>query len=118
MQTKLKGKHFISTQDWTVQELETIFELAGQLKEKHEQALLDRGIGMTLAVEAFEQRFEEIKFLRLRKGLPRLLPVDQRPVYRDPEWDKRDDPVPARELPSLRHRGWQRCESSAAAEHC
>jgi len=35
MQTKLKGKHFISTQDWTVQELETIFELAGQLKREY-----------------------------------------------------------------------------------
>ncbi len=35
MQTKLKGKHFISTRDWTVQELETIFELAGQLKREY-----------------------------------------------------------------------------------
>jgi len=35
MQTKLKGKHFISTQDWTVQELETIFKLASQLKAEY-----------------------------------------------------------------------------------
>ncbi len=32
MNTKLKSKHFISTQDWSVQELETIFELAKELK--------------------------------------------------------------------------------------
>ncbi len=32
MHTKLKGKHFISTQDWSVQELNTLFELAKQLK--------------------------------------------------------------------------------------
>jgi len=32
METQLKGKHFITTQDWTVQELETVFELARQLK--------------------------------------------------------------------------------------
>jgi ornithine carbamoyltransferase len=32
MQTKLKGKHFITTQDWSVQELNTLFELAKQLK--------------------------------------------------------------------------------------
>ncbi len=32
MQTKLKGKHFITTQDWTVQEINTLFELAKQLK--------------------------------------------------------------------------------------
>ena len=35
MQTKFKGKHFITTQDWTVQELETLFELAAQLKIEH-----------------------------------------------------------------------------------
>jgi ornithine carbamoyltransferase len=35
MHTKLKGKHFISTQDWKTQELETIFELAGQLKREY-----------------------------------------------------------------------------------
>ena len=32
MQTKLKGKHFITTQDWSNQELNTLFELAKQLK--------------------------------------------------------------------------------------
>jgi len=32
MQTKLKGKHFITTQDWSVQELKTLFEMAKQLK--------------------------------------------------------------------------------------
>ncbi len=32
MQTNLKGKHFITTQDWTVQELETLFNLAKNLK--------------------------------------------------------------------------------------
>ncbi len=32
MNTKLKGKHFITTQDWSVQELKTIFELAKELK--------------------------------------------------------------------------------------
>ena len=32
MQTKLKGKHFISTQDWTGEELKTVVEYAQQLK--------------------------------------------------------------------------------------
>ena len=32
MQTKLKGKHFITTQDWTTDELETVLELARELK--------------------------------------------------------------------------------------
>ena len=32
MQTNLKGKDFISTQDWTTDELETVFQLAAELK--------------------------------------------------------------------------------------
>jgi hypothetical protein len=40
-------------------------------------------------------RFEEIKRQYLRKTFPGLLPASQRPDYRDPEWDNRDDPVPA-----------------------
>jgi ornithine carbamoyltransferase len=32
MQTNLKGKHFITTQEWTVDELETVFALAKELK--------------------------------------------------------------------------------------
>lgn len=32
MQSKLKGRHFISTQEWTTDELESIFELAKELK--------------------------------------------------------------------------------------
>jgi hypothetical protein len=69
-------------------------QLIHQLKERHEQTLLDKGIDMSLAGEAFEQRFEEIKLLRMRKGFSRLLPEDQRPDFRDPQWDTRDDPVP------------------------
>ncbi|MFZ5518736.1 MAG: ornithine carbamoyltransferase [Candidatus Zhuqueibacterota bacterium] len=32
MHTKLKGKHFITTQDWSIQELKTVFETAKLLK--------------------------------------------------------------------------------------
>ncbi len=32
MQTRLKGKHFITTQEWTVEELETALTLAAELK--------------------------------------------------------------------------------------
>jgi N-acetylornithine carbamoyltransferase len=32
METKLKGKHFITEQDWSVEELETLFTLAADLK--------------------------------------------------------------------------------------
>jgi N-acetylornithine carbamoyltransferase len=32
MNTELKGKHFVTTQDWTIKELETLFVLAKKLK--------------------------------------------------------------------------------------
>jgi hypothetical protein len=70
-------------------------QLVKQLEERHKEALLKQDVDMTLVGEAFDQRFEEIKLLRMRKGFPRLLPEDQRPEFRDPQWDIRDDPVPA-----------------------
>jgi Na+/H+ antiporter NhaD/arsenite permease-like protein len=69
--------------------------LVALLREKHQESLRSRNIDPDLAMEAFEQRFEEMKRLRMRRGFARLLPEDERPEFRDPEWDKRDDPVPA-----------------------
>ena len=70
-------------------------KLANQLKERHGQSLLNKGLDMSVVRKAFEERYEEIKLLRMRKALPLLLPEDQRPDFHDPQWDKRDDPVPA-----------------------
>jgi len=44
--------------------------------------------------EALDQRFEDIKKHELKKTLPGLLPDDERPPYRDPDWDQREDWVP------------------------
>jgi hypothetical protein len=68
--------------------------LIERMKERHLESILSKDIDPVLAREAFEQRFEEIKLMRMRKTFPRLLPEDQRPDFRDPHWDKRDDPVP------------------------
>ena len=70
-------------------------QLIKQLEDRHKDTLLKQDIDMSLVEEAFEQRFEEIKLLRMRKGFARLLPEEQRPEFRDPHWDTRDDPVPA-----------------------
>jgi hypothetical protein len=70
-------------------------QLRKQLEERYSEEFIEKGIDMSLAGEAFEQRFEEIKLLRMRKNFPRLLPEKKRPEFRDPQWDKRDDPVPA-----------------------
>ncbi|MCB2170606.1 MAG: putative Na+/H+ antiporter [Deltaproteobacteria bacterium] len=66
-----------------------------KLRKKHENQLRARGISSELARGAFDMRFEEIKRQNLRRTFPVLLPEDQRPDYLDPEWDSRDDPVPA-----------------------
>ena len=55
METKLKGKHFISTQDWSVQELKTVFELAKQLKIEFAQGKLNRTLeGKSLGMIFFD----------------------------------------------------------------
>ncbi len=66
-----------------------------RLWDKYKNDIRTRRIDPKLAREAFDTRFEEIKRQNLRRTFPGLLPEDQRPRYRDPEWDNRDDPVPA-----------------------
>ena len=43
---------------------------------------------------ALDQRFEDIKKHELKKTIPGLLPEDERPPLRDPDWDQREDWVP------------------------
>jgi hypothetical protein len=69
--------------------------LEDRLRDQHFEEITREGIDPSLVKEAFDQRFEEIRLLRMRRGLPALLPEEQRPEFRDPQWDERDDPVPA-----------------------
>ena len=69
--------------------------LANRLKDLHLSSIVKEGIDQNLVKEAFEQRFEELKLLEMRKSLPGLLPEHERSEFRDPQWDNRDDPVPA-----------------------
>lgn len=55
MHTKLKGKHFITTQDWSVQELKTLFEMAKQLKLEFAAGRFNRLLeGKTLGMIFFD----------------------------------------------------------------
>lgn len=55
MQTKLTGKHFITTQDWSVQELKTLFEMAKQLKLEFAAGRFNRLLeGKTLGMIFFD----------------------------------------------------------------
>ena len=68
--------------------------LADRLRERHLSSIISDGTDQHLVREAFEQRFEEIRLREMRKALPGLLPENERPPFRDPQWDNRDDPVP------------------------
>jgi hypothetical protein len=69
--------------------------LTENLRERYAEEFKDKGIDFSAAAEAFEERFEEIKLLRMRENFPGLLPEEKRPEFRDPLWDTRDDPVPS-----------------------
>ena len=70
-------------------------QLEVRLKDQHFEEISKEGIDPALVKEAFDQRFEEIRLMRMRQALPALLPEEQRAEFRDPQWDERDDPVPA-----------------------
>lgn len=53
------------------------------------------GFDRELINEATDRRFEEAKLYRKRRFLPLLLPREDRAEFKDPDWDKRDDAVPA-----------------------
>ena len=66
-----------------------------QLEPQYLEKVAASGVDRDLAHRAFEQRFEEVVLARLRERLPAVLPEDQRAPYMDPDWDQREDPVPA-----------------------
>ena len=68
--------------------------LADRLSQKHMPSIVKEGVDQNLIQEAFDKRFEEVKLSRMREFLPGLLAEQDRAEFRDPDWDKRDDPVP------------------------
>lgn len=65
-----------------------------RLEEHFLPKLIQEGVQSDLIHQAFKERFEEIKLRELRRAFPALLPTGQRGPFVDPDWDKRDDPVP------------------------
>lgn len=43
---------------------------------------------------AIDEKFESIKLEELRRTIPGLLPLEDRPQFLDPNWDNREDTVP------------------------
>ena len=74
---------------------EVIQHIKTRLEKDFMPRLLKKGFDADLIKEAFDKRFKEIELQKMRQLIPGLLPEDQRPPFVDPEWDDRDDPVPA-----------------------
>jgi hypothetical protein len=53
------------------------------------------GYDKEIIKEAADERFEEAKLYRARRYMPLFLPKEERAEFIDPDWDKRDDAVPA-----------------------
>jgi hypothetical protein len=66
-----------------------------RLEAEYLPGLMKPGADQDLVREAFEKRLEEIKLRRIRRDMPGLLPAGERPPFIDPDWARRDDPVPA-----------------------
>lgn len=68
--------------------------LKARLQKQVLEELEEKGISRDLAMQAFQERYEELRLRRMRQAVPALLPEEQRPPFFDPDWDRRDDPVP------------------------
>jgi hypothetical protein len=66
-----------------------------RMKSTDLSELEELGFDRELIEEAANKRFEEAKLYRTRRFLPLLLRDEDRTEFMDPDWDKRDDPVPA-----------------------
>jgi hypothetical protein len=69
-------------------------EVRQRLEKRYIPQLVSKGMDENLVRQAFRERFETIKLRAMRRGLPALLPKDERGGFNDPDWDQRDDPVP------------------------
>ena len=70
-------------------------ELKNRLQNQYLPRLIENGADPALAQEAFDQRFEELKLLKIQEVVAGILPPEKRAPFIDPTWDKRDDKVPA-----------------------
>jgi len=70
-------------------------EVQGRLEVQFCSRIAHSNVEHDAAIEAFRQRFDEVHLFRMQRDLPHLLPESQRAPFVDPNWDNREDPVPA-----------------------
>lgn len=66
-----------------------------RLEQHYFPALIQKGVQLDLIQQAFRERFEEIRMRQMRRSFPALLEPGRRGPFVDPDWDNRDDDVPA-----------------------
>ena len=76
-----------------IQKIEQAIE--SRMEQHFFPKLTEKGIDHDLIRQAFKERFDEIKLRQMRRSFPALLPYHQRGPFVDPDWDRRDDRVPA-----------------------
>ncbi len=54
----------------------------------------EKGLDPAIVEAAFEERYTEVLRSRIKALFPGLLPEEERGELFDPDWDRRDDPVP------------------------
>jgi hypothetical protein len=69
-------------------------DVAQRIETRAVQDLEKKGVDREMARQAFQERRKEIQLRRMRQDMPALLPPKARPPFVDPDWDRRDDPVP------------------------
>lgn len=69
-------------------------KIRAELEKQYLHSCEHLKVNPDLARKAFNRRFEEIRLYRMRREFPHLLEPEQRAPFVDPEWDKREDPVP------------------------
>ncbi|MDJ0889218.1 MAG: putative Na+/H+ antiporter [Desulfobacterales bacterium] len=71
------------------------FEVKGRLEADLAKQMVGKNVDPNLVRKAFDERFQEVKLRALREDMPRMLHPEERGYFHDPDWDDRDDPVPA-----------------------
>jgi hypothetical protein len=79
--------------DAKLEEIETAMKR--RLKLRYVERIVADGYEREIAEKLFAARFNEVKLYRLRRAMPLMLPAEKRASFQDPDWDRREDPVPA-----------------------
>jgi hypothetical protein len=69
-------------------------EVQKRLEYEYMKSLTASDVDPELALQAFRERFAELKLYHFQQEIPYILPKEQRAPIQDPRWDQREDPVP------------------------